>query len=71
MNIDEYNLEYFIAFGMGFVDSTAFKNKINVFKIDDNDNVEELKLKADYYEYGYETGKQLMDETIQDITKLN
>jgi hypothetical protein len=75
MIINENNINYFVAFGMGFADSTSFKNKMNVFKVSmftpKDESSEESKLKIDYYEYGYAAGKELMENTIKDMASRN
>lgn len=63
MCIKEENLDFVIAFAMGFSDSTSFKNKNNVFNEGDEVFI--------CYEKGYQTGKDLMADTIQDLTTKN
>ena len=72
MKITEENESYFISFGMGFADGVQFKDSFNVFKIKmfDDDKTDAEK-HSELYDCGYKTGKDMMNELIDEIKSLN
>lgn len=72
MKITEENESYFISFGMGFADAVNLRDSFNVFKIKMfNDDKTDAEKHSELYDCGYKTGKEMMNDHIDELKTLN